>query len=251
MIRRFFALMLLIGTVVACTPNNVKSDAGIVKLMDSAGMQGTFALMENGTEQFTITDLSRYKDSGYAPLNTFFIVPTLVALDKGYINHNTSTWVSFDSTSYYQALIAKIGRTDILKTIDSLHYGKGVVSANMDQFWMDQSLRITADEQLGFIKKLYFNELLFQKRTQEIARKMILKEDNANYRLSYILATDTTTQSTATKNASWIVGYVEENKHPYFFVFNTNSLQKDSLANKNIIMLKRILSMQGFLKGVR
>lgn len=249
--RHFFALMLLIGTVFACTPNNVKTDAGIVKLMDSAGMQGTFALMENGTEQFTITDLSRYKDSAYAPLNSFFIVPTLVALDKGFINHNASAWVSFDSTAYYQALIAKIGRTDILKIIDSLHYGKGIVSADMNQFWMDQSLRITADEQLGFIKKLYFNELLFQKRSQEIARKMILKEDNANYRLSYIMGTDTTTQNLATKNTSWIVGYVEENKHPYFFVFNTKALQKDSLATKNITMLKRILSMQGFLKGVR
>ncbi len=249
--RHFFALMLFTGTFIGCTSNNVKSDPAIVNLMDSAGMQGTFALMENATEQFTITNLSRYKDSAYAPLNSFFIVPTLIALDKGYINHNPSSWVSFDSTTYYQNLIAKIGRGDILKTIDSLHYGKGQVSANMNQFWMDQSLRITADEQLGFIKKLYFNELLFQKRSQEIARKIILKEDNANYRLSYIMATDTTQLSSTTKNASWMIGYVEENKHPYFFVFNTNSLQKDSLAPKNIAMLKRILSMQGFLKGVR
>ena len=58
----------------ACTPNNVIIDSNIVKMMDSAGMQGTFALMENGTEQFTIVNLSRYKDSAYAPLNTFFIV---------------------------------------------------------------------------------------------------------------------------------------------------------------------------------
>lgn len=138
----------------ACTPNNVVIDSNIVKMMDSAGMQGTFALMENGTEQFTIANLSRYKDSSYAPLNTFFIVPTLIALDKGYINHKQDKWVSPDSTIFYTALIEKIGRTDLLKTIDSIHYGSGIVSANLDKFWRDNSLTITPDEQLGLIKKI-------------------------------------------------------------------------------------------------
>lgn len=230
----------------ACTPNNVIIDSNIVKMMDSAGMQGTFALMENGTEQFTIANLSRYKDSAYAPLNTFFIVPTLIALDKGYINHKEDKWVSQDSTFYYTQLVAKIGRTDLLKTIDSIHYGSGIVSANLDKFWRDNSLIITPDEQLGLIKKLYFNELSFQKHSQEFYRKMIVKEDNANYKLSYILSSDT-----SANNAAWVVGYVEENKHPYFFVLNTNALKSDSLDKQNVQLLKQILLQQGFLKGLR
>ena len=230
----------------ACTPNNVIIDSNIVKMMDSAGMQGTFALMENGTEQFTIANLSRYKDSAYAPLNTFFIVPTLIALDKGYINHKVDKWISADSSNYYKDLIAKIGRTDLLKTIDSIHYGSGIVSANLDRFWADNSLLITPDEQLGLIKKLYFSELAFQKHSQEFYRKMIIKEDNANYKLSYILSSDT-----SANNAAWVVGYVEENKHPYFFVLNTNALKSDSLDQKNVQLLKQILLQQGFLKGLR
>lgn len=230
----------------ACTPNNVIIDSNIVKMMDSAGMQGTFALMENGTEQFTIANLSRYKDSAYAPLNTFFIVPTLIGLDKGYINHKEDKWVSQDSSNYYKDLVAKIGRTDLLKTIDSIHYGRGIVSANLDKFWMDNSLIITPDEQLGLIKKLYFSELSFQKHAQEFYRKMIVKEDNANYKLSYIVSSDSTAN-----NAAWVVGYVEENKHPYFFVLNTNALKSDSLVQKNVQLLKQILLQQGFLKGLR
>ena len=49
--------MLSLGAF-ACTPNNVKISATIGKQIDSAGMQGSFALMENSTEAFTIFNLS-------------------------------------------------------------------------------------------------------------------------------------------------------------------------------------------------
>jgi beta-lactamase class D len=233
----------------ACSSNNVKSDANIVKILDSAKLKGCFALMENGSAQFTITDLSIYKDSSFAPLTSFFAVPSLIALDRGYINHTASTWVSNDSVVYYQNIIEKIGRTDLLKVMDSLHYGKGIVSNDFNNFWRDSSLRITPDEQLGFIKKLYFNQLPFQKRSQDIYKQMILKEDNSSYKLSYVYG------SAENKSSSnWIIGYVEENKHPYFFVMyvvdqnNTNNINEEA---KTIAVLKSILLQQGFLKGVR
>lgn len=244
--QKHFSILLIMMVVFSCTPNNVKSDKAIAAVLDSAGLQGSFALLENGTEMFTIHNLPRYKDSASAPLNSFFIVPTLIAIDKGFILHDSSTWVSMDSTKLYTALIQKIGRTEILKTIDSLHYGKGIVSAKLDSFWADNSLVITADEQLGLIKKLYFNELYFQKRSQEIFKKMILREDNANYKLSYIAAADA-----AQNNACWIVGFVEENKHPFFFVLHTNANSNIDIVGKNIKTLKSILIQQGFLKGVR
>ncbi len=229
----------------ACSPNNVKSDAAITKIMDSAGVTGTFALMENGSGQFTIANLSTFKDSAFAPMNTFFALPTLIAFDKGFINHSTNTWVSFDSAVYYQNLIAKIGRNTILKTIDSLHYGKGIVSADSTKYWSNGSIRITADEQLGFIKKMYFNELPFQKRSQDLFKKMIVKEDNSNYKLSYINAGD------INSNNAWWVGYVEENKHVYFFVLFTHQVKAAATADTKATLLKNILMQQGFLKGVR
>lgn len=241
-----YSIVLIVMVAFGCTPNNVKSDPAIAKVLDNAGLQGTFALLENGTELFTIHNLSAYKDSAFAPLNSFFLVPALVAIDKGYITQDSATWVSMDSTTTYTKLVQKIGRTEIMKTIDSLHYGKGIVSAQLDSFWSDNSLNITADEQLGLIKKLYFNELYFQKRSQEIFKKMILKEDNANYKLSYIAATDA-----AQNNVCWIVGFVEENKHPFFFVLHTNSNSNVGILNKNVQALKSILTQQGFLKGVR
>jgi len=246
MIQRFSVFMLISFLAFACSPNNVKNDPKIVKMLDSAKVNGTFALMENGSGQFTITNLTLYKDSSYAPLNTFFAIPTLIGLDKGYIKHDTISWVSLDSVNYYNALIEKIGRPAILKIVDSLHYGKGIVSNDLNSFWKNGSLVITADEQLGFIKKLYFGQLSFQKKSQNIFKKMILKEDNANYQLSYILGSDKTTVP-----SFWILGYVEENKHPYFFVMHLET-KNTQFDNENVVLLlKSILLQQGFLKGLR
>ncbi len=244
--QKISVLILIAFGAFACTPNNVKINDAIGKQIDSAGMKGSFALMENSTEAFTIYNLSAYKDSGYAPLNTFFALPVLIGFDKGQLNADTNTWVSLDSSLYYQQLVKQIGRNEILLEIDSIHYGKGIVSANMDSFWRDESLLITADEQLGFIKQLYFKGLPFQKRSQELFGKMILKEANSNYKLSYLVATDN-----ALGNQAWVVGYIEENLHPYFFVLHTSATDGNDLKNRNINLLKSILMKEGFFKGVR
>ena len=247
MIQNFFKAAIFIVLVYACNPNNVKNDTAIAQLMDSAGMQGNFALLENGTEQFTIHNLSNYKDSAAAPLNTFFIIPVLIGLDKGIVNHHDTLLNLNDSAQLYKAIIAKIGRQQILKVLDSLHYGKGIASADSTHFWEDGSLVITPDEQLGLIKRIYFKELFFQKKSQEKIKKMILMEDNSNYRLSYITGIDTTSG----KNTAWVLGYVEENQHPYFFVLNTKANKSTNLTDNNINLLKKILLQQGFLKGTR
>ena len=105
--QQLFPFLMALALFFGCSPNNVKLEASITKLLDSAGVEGSFALLENGSGQFTIANLSRYKDSAYSPLNTFFIIPSLIALDKGVINQNQNTWVSTDSSAFYQNLMPR------------------------------------------------------------------------------------------------------------------------------------------------
>ena len=72
--QKIFVVILFSISAFACTPNNVKISPTIGQQIDSAGMQGSFALMENSSEAFTVFNLSAYKDTGYAPLNTFFCI---------------------------------------------------------------------------------------------------------------------------------------------------------------------------------
>jgi beta-lactamase class D len=53
------------------------------------------------------------------------------------------------------------------------------------------------------------------------------------------------------KGTSWYLGYVEENKHPYFFVLYTKSIQSKNSLDQQALLLKNILRQQGFLKGLR
>ena len=51
-------------------------------------------------------------------------------------------------------------------------------------------------------------------------------------------------------NIGWVVGWVEENNHPFFFVLNIQSPDKDfDMVNVRIKMLKDILKELGFLSG--
>ena len=81
------------------------------------------------------------------------------------------------------------------------------------------------------------------KHTQEWMKKQILKESNSNYTLSYI--------NGAFENNAWVLGFIEENKHPYFFVLYFNSTSTPTSINNNVTILKELLEKQGFFKGLR
>ena len=47
--------------------------------------------------------------------------------------------------------------------IDAAGYGNQELSGKIDSFWLDGSLKISADEQVTFLKRLYQNDLPFSK----------------------------------------------------------------------------------------
>jgi len=69
----------------ACSPNNVSVDDSLKKYFDSSKVTGTFALFDNGSGNFIVHNLSRYKDSAYLPASTFKIVNSLIGLQTGKI----------------------------------------------------------------------------------------------------------------------------------------------------------------------
>jgi beta-lactamase class D len=75
-------------------------------------------------------------------------------------------------------------------------------------------------------------------------KKMMVKEENSNYTLSYLTSTDSLTNNT------WVLGYEEENTHIYFFVLHTTG-KTAAASNNSVILLKKILLQQGFLQGLR
>ncbi|MFL5773902.1 MAG: penicillin-binding transpeptidase domain-containing protein [Flavisolibacter sp.] len=256
--------------LLSCSPDNVNIDNSLKKYFDEHHVNGCFALMNNGTGEFTIYNLERYRDSAFLPASTFIIVNSLIGLQTGVIsgdsmiikwdgvvrsqaewNRNLSMYQAFhvSSVPYFQEIARRIGRDTMQFWLDSISYGTKKITGPIDSFWLNNTLKITPDEQLGLVKKLYFNQLPFYRFNHELVKKAMLVEDKPEYKLSYITGTGTRENGT---QLGWVMGYIEENHHPYFFVLNIESSDKNTdIPNVLLKMLKDILGEKGFMKGVK
>ena len=267
---RIFSLAIIVSfSISACSPNNVTKDDSLGKYFKENNVEGCFALLDNGTGQFTVYNLERYRDSAYLPASTFKIINSLIGLQTGKIV-NDSMVIKWDGISrgraecnkdmtmydafriscppWYQEIARRIGRDTLQHWVDSLAYGNKKISA-VDTFWLDNSLKIKPDEQLGLMKKLYFNELPFHKLNQEIVKRAMLWEDNTNYKLSYKTGWGFKENG---NSLVWTVGWIEENKHPFFFVLNLETPDKNAdIPAIRTKILKGILQQLDFMKGKR
>jgi beta-lactamase class D len=179
---RFFFFILIASLLAACSPNNVTTDNSLKKYFDEQKAEGCFALFNNGSGQFTIYNLARYRDSAFLPASTFKIINSLIGLQTGIItndsmvikwdgvqrsiadwNKDLSMYQAFrvSAVPYYQEVARRIGKDTMQRWLDSLAYGTKKIKSDIDTFWLDNSLKITPDEQLGVVKRLYFNQLPF------------------------------------------------------------------------------------------
>jgi len=257
-------VLLLISS---CGQNNVKVEKKLAKYFTENKVEGCFALMDNGTGKFSVHNLPMYRDSSYLPASTFKIVNSLIGLQTGKISSDSmvikwdaverrSEWnkdltmyeaFRVSSVPYYQEVARRIGRDTMQFWLDSLGYGSKRINSPIDSFWLDNSLKIKPDEQLGLVKRLYFNQLPFFKTYQEMVKRAMLFENNTNYRLGYKTGWGFDKKG---NNIGWIVGWIEENNHPYFFVLNIQSPEKEfDMVGVRMKMLKDILKELGFLNG--
>ncbi len=264
------ALVLLLVSGWACSPNNVDIDNSLKKYFDENKVDGCFGMFDNGTGRFTIYNLARYRDSSFLPASTFKIVNSLIGLQTGKIvndsmvikwdgierpvpewNKDLTMYEAFrvSAVPYYQEVARRIGKDTMQFWLDSLAYGTKKITSKIDTFWLDNSLKIKPDEELGLVKRLYFNQLPFFKSNQETVKRAMVFEDNANYQLSY--KTGWGFADTAGKrNLGWMVGWIEENKHPYFFVLNLESSDPGfDMRTVRMKILKDILKQMGFMEG--
>ena len=267
----YFVLLISYFLISSCASNNIKTDDGLQTYFDQHHVTGTFAMYDNGHAQFKIYNLHRYADSAYLPASTFKIVNSLIGLQTGVISNekmvipwdhvvrSNADWnkdltmeeaFKVSAVPYYQEVARRIGKDTMQHWLDSLgyasKYGRAIIKNDIDSFWLDNNIKITADEQLGLVKKLYFDQLPFQKRVQEVVKNVMLQENNANYKLSY--KTGWAYKENG-NSIGWVVGWEEENLHPYFFVLQIEGPHNMDMKNIRISILKNILTQYGFFHG--
>jgi len=254
-------------SISSCSVNKAKIDNDLKKYFDAKNVEGCFTMLNNADGKITVYNMDM-DTSRFLPASTFKIVNSLIGLQTGVITDEkmvikwdgirrpVAEWnKDMDMTEafkvscvpYYQEVARRIGRDTMKLWIDSLSYGNKDIGGPIDSFWLNNHLKISPDEQLGLLKKLYFDQLPFRKSVQQSVRTVMLQEDNTAYKLSYKTGWGFDEQK---NNIGWIAGWIEENNHVYFFVSLVRSPDpKIDMKWVRLGILKDILKHYGFMEG--
>jgi beta-lactamase class D len=209
--------------------------------------KGAFVLYDQKADSYIRFNPERCAE-GYLPASTFKILNSLIGLETGVIpdenyvipwdgiqypyqewnrDHSMKTAIQNSVVWYYRELAHRVGKEKMQKYVDAAGYGNRDISGNLDSFWLDGSLRISPDQQVEFLKRLYADDLPFSKRSMDIVKGLIKIEKTDNYTLSG----KTGSVVRAEVYQGWFVGWLETQGNVYFFATNMESTNPDGWAN--------------------
>lgn len=267
MIRTAIALFIIV-LISSCSLNNVSTNDDLKKYFDEYRVDGSFAMFDNSRGEHTIYNGKR-DTTRFMPASTFKIVNAMVALQTGRLstdssiipwdgvvrenpewNKDLSLYQAFrvSSVPHFQWIARQVGRDTMQRFLDSVHYGNMKIGPRIDSFWLDNSLKISPDEQVGLVKMVYFRQFKFLRQSvQDQVKRMMIQENNTTYQLAYKTGWGKTE---AGNELGWMVGWIEENRHVYFFALNLESTDHNiNMVEVRKKILTNILTHLGFFKG--
>jgi beta-lactamase class D len=146
---------------------------------------------------------------------------------------------------YYRELATRVGEQRMQELLTKFHYGNADISGGIDRFWLNSSLKISADEQVEFLKALYKEELPVSKRTYTIFKDIFVLEQTPSYTLRGKTGGGPLAEGRA---LGWLVGYLETTDNVYFFATQIEGPNFLAIRDERINITKRILADLGYLK---
>lgn len=263
------SLILCLWSFCGCSINKAKIDNNLKKYFDAKKVTGCFTMLDNSKGSVTVYNMAM-DTTRVLPASTFEILNSLIGLETGKITDenmiikwdgvnrrtpnrpqdmNMKDAFKLSNVGWYQEVAKRIGGDTMKRWIDSISYGNKNINGPIDSFWLNNQLKISPDEQLGLMKRLYFDQLPFRKSTQQIVRDAMVQENNTAYKLNYKTGWGF---DEANNSLGWLVGWIEENRHVYFFAALLKSPDKGyNMQPAGIAITKDILKHYDFFEGKR
>jgi len=137
-------------------------------------------------------------------------------IDSWNMDHTLKTAISNSVVWYYQEIARRVGEERMKAYINKIGYGNNDISGGIDKFWLMNSLKISANEQVEFLKKLYTDSLPFAKRNIDIVKNIIILEKNSKYTFSGKTGSGTSEN----RSQGWFIGTVLLGDNLYVFAVN-------------------------------
>lgn len=252
----FLSFLLLSLILAGCSTAGVRNTAEPItttsEVDDSLeqyfqGYDGGFVLFDLDRQSYLRYNPERCSRR-FIPASTFKIMNSLISLETGVIedenevipwdgqesvletwnrDHTLQTAIKDSVVWFYQELARRVGKERMQRYVNEAGYGNEDISGEIDTFWLEGGLRISADEQVEFLKRLYQNDLPFSQRTMDIVKEILVLEKTDNFRFSG----KTGSAQRAEIHVGWFVGYLETQDNTYFFALNIDSTGLDGIAN--------------------
>lgn len=227
-------------------------------------VKGVVVLWNENKQLGVTNDLHRASQS-FLPASTFKIPNGLIALELAIVkdeqqvfkwdgqSRDFSNWnrdyslvtaMRYSFLPGYQEFARQVGAERMAKMLAAFKYGNENISGNIDSFWVDGGLRISATEQINFLRKLYHNQLPISERSQRIVKQTMLTEANGEY----IIRAKTGHAVRVEPNIGWWVGWVELDDNVWFFAMNMDTAPVDksllSQAIANGLSLRQTITKE-------
>lgn len=228
-------MLLLLGLGASCA---WAEDAQLAKLFTSRKLNGTLVLVNRDGSQRYLYNEARAAQP-FLPASTFKIPNTLIALDEGVItpqevlrwdgrdtgvpawNHDQTLASAFKTSCvwFYQELAKRIGESWYQTWLQRINYGNAEPEPCLTTFWLEGDLRISALQQVAFLKKVYQRSLPFKPSSYDTLAGIMLVEQKPGYRL-YAKTGWAGFGRKDQPQLGWYVGYVETGHDTWFFALN-------------------------------
>jgi beta-lactamase class D len=148
---------------------------------------------------------------------------------------------------YYQELARRVGPDEMQRQLDRLGYGNRDVSGGIDQFWLGNSLRISADEQVAFLRRLHAGDLGFPQPHLALLREGLLQEEAGGRALHAKTGACPIAGEPEETWVGWWVGWIDRPEGAAFFALNLTGPSYRAIADRRIPLARAVLAELGLL----
>ena len=233
------------------------------------GVAGTFVLYDPAAGVAQRYDPARAARR-FLPASTFKVYNALVALETGVVadpdsafawdgvqrevpawnrDHTLRTGLESSVVWLYQRVARRVGRDRYLATFARQPVGNGQIGPDVGLFWLDNSLQVSADEQVAFVDGLRRGALAFRPDVQATVRGMLpVLADTAGARV--VGKTGLGRQPDGAL-LGWLVGWVERDGRAAVFAMNAEpdpgAAREIDVAGSRLRVVHAVLASEGWL----
>lgn len=201
-------------------------------------------MMDAKTGHQRIMNAARVKQR-FSPASTSKILNGLIGLDTGVIpdagyiikwdgtrhereinnrDHSLGSAVHYSVVWYFQEITRRVGVSRMQVLINALDYGNKDISSGLTTFWLRGSLRISAVEQVNFIRKLHEGTLPVQPRAMQIMKECLILAQGEGWTFRGKTGTYSGPVDGVVSDLGWFVGWVERDGRAVIFAANDQTI---------------------------